>query len=607
MNTPMPRRDFLKAAPVAALALSQIAKGSSPPPDAPVTAKIEPFDYKGVRLLPSRWQKQYQEARNFYLSIPDDNILHGYRAATNLPAPGQALGGWCSRDSSIVFGQWLSGMARMHRATNDKEIRDKAITLFTEWAKTVPADGRTGMNHYAFDKLVCGLVDLKLYADFDDAIPMLERITTSASKTLNHANVPGGDGITTGRPAEWYTLSENQYRAYQLTGNPFYKEFGDVWRYTSYWGKFESTSAPPDAHATHAYSHVNTFSSAAMTYAITGDEKYLRTIKNAYDWLQNIQTYATGGFGPGETMAKPDGGLGRALYTRQDTFETNCGSWAGFKLHRYLMRFTGEARYGDWAERLLYNGIGAALPVKPDGNHFYYSDYKVAGGMKTHYLSQWACCSGTYIQTLADYHNIIYYKDAQSLYVSLYVPSEVTWNHAGSDVKLKLETSYPEAETSTLTLDLPQPQQFALKLRVPEWASGYAVKVNGAPVSQAFKAGDWATLDRSWKSGDKVEVTIPLSFAMKPVDKQHPDRVALQRGPVTYVMENDYHQPTFALPDTDAELAALLPPDSTPGWFRPKQANGRRFDSAFRPFYTIGEDYPYRIYFDKKEMPIAYW
>ena len=61
-------------------------------------------------------------------------------------------------------------------------------------------------------------------------------------------------------------------------------------------------------------------------------------------------------------MAILDGSLGKALETRSDTFETLCGSWAGFKLARYLMLFTGEARYGDWIERLFYNGAGAALP-----------------------------------------------------------------------------------------------------------------------------------------------------------------------------------------------------------------------------------------------------
>ena len=104
-----------------------------------------------------------------------------------------------------------------------------------------------------------------------------------------------------------------------------------------------------------------------------------------------------------------------------------CGSWAAFKLSRYLMQFTGEARYGDWTERIFYNGIGSALPVTTEGKNFYYSDYRLAGGMKVYYLAAWPCCAGTYIQAVADYHNIIYYKNAENLRESL-CASEVTWS-----------------------------------------------------------------------------------------------------------------------------------------------------------------------------------
>jgi DUF1680 family protein len=81
---------------------------------------------------------------------------------------------------------------------------------------------------------------------------------------------------------------------------------------------------------------------------VEGDAKYLRIIRNAYDYLQNTQCYATGGYGPNERFMAPDGSLGKALDTRSDTFETICGSWGGFKLSRYLTQFTGESRYGDW-------------------------------------------------------------------------------------------------------------------------------------------------------------------------------------------------------------------------------------------------------------------
>ena len=572
--------------------------------------QIEAFDYQGVKLRDSRWRDQVHVARDYYLGVSNDDILQGFRAQAGLPAPGKPLGGWCAKDSQTVFGQWLSGMSRMYRATGDEALRDKASYLLAEWAKTVRPDGDCGMRHYSFDKMVCGLVDLKLYADHPYAVPLLEKTTDWASRTFEHENmivVPSHNTMYYGKPQEWYTLSENQFRAYQLTGNPKFKNFAEIWLYHQYWNKFANTSSPTDAQGVHAYSHVNTFSSAAMTYAVTSDSTYLRIIKNAYDFLQNTQCYATGGYGPNERFMASDGSLGKALETRSDTFETLCGSWGGFKLSRYLMQFTGEARYGDWIERLLYNGAGAALALRPGGRNFYYSDYRISGGMKVDYWDNYTCCSGTLFQDMADYHNLIYYKDDSSLYVNLYLPSEVAWSRAQGDVSLVQETGYPETETSTMTLAMKQPTNFSLKLRVPGWSKDMSVKVNGADAGAECKPGEWAVISRTWNSGDKIEVRIPLRLRMQAVDAQHPQRVAIVRGPVVLVQDFNYHDPDFQLPNNDDDLNKWLVADGSPAVFRMERPDGRPVRLKFRPFYDLAEDFPYVMYFDVKAWPYALW
>jgi DUF1680 family protein len=594
----MDRRNFLKTASAAAWAGSIAMSSAS---EAPASAnRIEAFDYEGVRLLPSRWTEQIDTARAWYMAVPDDDILHGFRAAAGLPAPGKPLGGWCKQDSATVFGQWLSGMARLAKATGDPAMRDKASGLLAEWGKTVKPDGNSRMGHYTYDKLVCGLLDMHLYAGDSQAIPMLEKVTAYASRTLDRRNNladPSHNQHYYGDPQEWYTLSENLYRAYQVTGNPQFRDFARVWLYHQYWDQFADTPAPAHAHGVHAYSHVNTFSSAAAAYAVEGDEKYLRIVRNAYDYLQNTQCYATGGYGPNERFMAPDGSLGRALDTRSDTFETICGSWGCFKLSRYLMQFTGDARYGDWMERLFYNGVGASLPLGPGGKNFYYSDYRVAGGIKVFYWDPFTCCSATYIQCMADYHNIIYYKSPSALYVNLYVPSEVTWG----DVKLRQETAYPESDRVTITLEMPAPRRFQLSFRIPAWASN-------AMISDAKTSpGTWATLDREWRSGDRVEVQIPLNMRMQPVDRWHPNRVAIVRGPLTLVQDANYHDPVMRLPMHDEELPKWILPGDTATDFRLQTSEGKLSRLKLHPFYSIGPDFPYSTYFDRDKLPYALW
>ena len=268
MDAGIRRRDFLKAVPAAAAMLAS-AQTSSP-------IRLEPFDYEGVRLLDSPWLRQVQSARQFYLALPDDDILHGFRAAAGLPAPGEPLGGWARTTSGGIFGQWLSGMARLYRATDDTVWRDKAANLLTGFAKTVKQNGDCGMRHYPWDKLVCGLVDLHLYAGLSEAIPVLEKTTAWAMANLDRTNTPASKARFSGSPGEWYTLSENLYRAYQVTGDSKFKSFAEVWLYHPFWDKFQKTAAPASAHGVHAYSHVNTFSGAAAAYAVTGDPTYLQ-------------------------------------------------------------------------------------------------------------------------------------------------------------------------------------------------------------------------------------------------------------------------------------------------------------------------------------------
>jgi DUF1680 family protein len=437
--------------------------------------------------------------------------------------------------------------------------------------------------HYTYEKTIGGLNDMYEYAGDKDALVYLDKITGWAIKNLPRGKTKPDSG-------EWYTLSENLYRAYLNTGDPRYLDFAQVWHYSKYWNDY--AQGHPEVAGLHAYSHVNTLSGAAMAYKVSGDPVYLRSIMNAYDYLQQTQCYATGGYGAAEQLRAPDGSLGAALERRRDTFETPCGSWAGVKLSRYLIAFTGDARYGDWIERLVYNGIGAALPMLPSGSTFYYSDYQLFGCTKAYHEEDypgdtWPCCAGTYPEAVADYYNLIYFKDKTGLYINLFVPSEVTWRYQDQDVILRQETNYPEAGEVTITVMPERNAEFPLYFRVPGWAAqGIAVTINGQSQSVATTAGTWAKLERPWKRGDEVKLRIPLEFSLAAVDKQHPRRVAIVRGPVVWVRQS--HPPS----------------PSNPAQWKTESTNPLIFaediseKTQIVPFYRPGRHQPYWMYFD---------
>ena len=632
----MDRRSFLFAAASASLAPGSFglaASAAMAPGATSARTRLRSFDYRGVRLGESRFQRQVLLTRERYFNLADDDVLKGFRRAAGLPAPGNDLKGWSRENTGATFGQWISGMARLSCATGDAALRAKAIRLATEWEKTLGPDGNPRMDTYSWEKMSCGLVDLAVYADFPHALEILERITVWAAAHFDRSRSPATEADRDGRrphgTLEWYTLPENSLRAYAITGNKTFLEFANLWLYPSYWNKFADTDRPSGVEFLHSYSHVNTFCGAAMAYEVTGDPRYLAIVRNAYSWARGTQTYASGGYGPGEWSVPADGSLGRALDLRLDTAEIPCGSWAGFKLSRYLMGFTGEARYGDWAETLLYNGIGAALPVEADGRSFYYADYRVGMGAKTFFWDEWPCCSGTYIQAVADYHNLLYFHDEDGLYVNMAVPSTVEWTHAGQTVRLTQETRFPETEETVMRLEMERPAEFAVRVRVPAWStdasvgvSNASLRVNGEPSAGARCApGEWAAVRRRWQTGDVVTARFPMRARLVAVDAQHPQRVAVMYGPLLMAQDARF---SFPLNGETGDLVRRLRRSSGSGnrdalglELGPRAAAARldeggeksRTEQAevdeggqkvggLRPFYTFAEREPYRVYFD---------
>ena len=564
---------------------------------------METFDYRGVTLFDSRLKVQFDEVRDFYLRLPNDDILRGYRVRAGLPAVGADLGG-CYLGHN-TFGQILSGLARVFAATGDAACKEKAEALLDGWAECVGADGfffiqnDPPLPHYSYDKMVCGLVDLFVYCGNREALGHLARITDWAMAHLDRTRLfarPTGAG-----GGEWYTLSENLYRAYGATGDVKYRDFGEVWEYAEFWQLIENKADifqhPLNGGWYHAYSHVNSLCGLGAAYGVKGDARYLDTLKKGFDFLWNTQLWATGGYGPNETLM-PRGKLAGMLRETGDHFETQCGSWAGFKLCKYLIAFTGEARYGDWVELLALNGVGAGIPMDADGGVFYYSDYHLGGSRKQN-TAPWSCCSGTRLQALADLHDQIYFKDEQSLYVNLFIPSSAEWQcgaKSGSGVKVKVEqvTRFPECANSQFQIHTDKPVEFALKVRVPGWLAGpITACVSGNPTQVDVDGHGWAVFRRQWKAGDRLRITLPMVLRMSRLVEDLEFPAAITCGPVTMVARSRKGNPSGAL--DFADIAGCLDVvDGSPLNYRAKSNQ----DVLVRPFYQMKKGERYFLYFD---------
>jgi uncharacterized protein len=269
-----------------------------------------------------------------------------------------------------------------------------------------------------------------------------------------------------------------------------------------------------------------------QAYLTLGSEKHLRAARNAFGMLVATQSFATGGWGPDELLRQPDtGALASSLVDQRKSFETPCGAYAHFKLTRSLLRVTRDARYGDSMERVMYNTVLGAKPLLPDGTAFYYSDYSFQG-RKEYSNHRWPCCSGTLPQVAADYYINTYFHDENDLYVNLYIPSTLEWQNPGVRATLIQTSDYPFTDVVLFDLKADHPHEFGLHLRIPAWTTGASVSVNGQRQAIDLTRGAFATLRRQWKTGDRIELYLPMTARLEAIDPQHPDIVALMHGPL---------------------------------------------------------------------------
>ena len=610
------RRRFLSlsaAATGAALAHKSLLAYASPAgvssaPSVAITPTIGVFDYNQVELLEGPMRQQFDTNHEFYLRLDDDKLLKPFRQLAGMKAPGEDMGGWYSVAPAFhgppnlhgfipghSFGQYLSGLARAYAITGSKRTREKVQRLVQLFAPTVCSAFYDDYHlpAYTYDKTSCGLIDAYRYAGDEKALAVHSAATEAVMPHLPAKALSRREQYALPHKDEaycWdetYTLPENLFLAYRLSGSSRYRELAS--RFIEDDLYFDPLSRGENVlPGEHAYSHVNAFSSAMQAYLVLGNPKHLLAAKNGFDFLRATQSFATGGWGPDELFRVPGSGeIGVSLTKTHASFETPCGAYAHFKIGRYLIAITGDSRYGDSMEAVLYNTILGAKPLQEDGTSFYYSDYNTHAH-KGYHPDKWPCCSGTFPQITADYGISSYFHDNDGIYVNLFVPSRLKWQQHGANLTLTQRTDYPHAAHTELELNSDRDVTFALRLRIPAWAGPKTtLSINGKRASVDLTSGRFARVMRTWKSGDRIALEFDIPLALQPVDPQHPKLVALQHGSLSL----------FAVSPTDGSItrASLLSAHQRSFGALDWEAETGAGKIAFKPFQAI-RDEQYRLY-----------
>jgi DUF1680 family protein len=288
--------------------------------------------------------------------------------------------------------------------------------------------------------------------------------------------------------------------------------------------------------AGHIYAYMARSLAQLELFRLRPDPRLTAQAGRAIEFLTHGEGMAiTGGAGQWEIWTDDQDGRG--------SLAESCATAYQLRVYDSLLRLRGEGRYGDLMERTIFNTLFAAQ--SPDGRRIRY--YSPLEGPREYHPGDTYCCPGNYRRIVSELPEMVYYRAGNGIAVNLYTASTATVEAGGAEVRLRQQTDFPNSGAIKLEVEPSRPATFELHLRIPAWAAGATVRVNGEPSPRAAAPGAFAVMAREWRAGDRVRIDLPMPIRLVRGRQQQAGRVAVMRGPLVYALN----------PAQNAELAKL--------------------------------------------------
>ena len=599
---------------------------------------LKPAEKGSVKILPGVFRERMDVNRQYLLELDTNCLLQNFYLEAGIILPGLQVvdnpetanlhWGWEAPTCQLrghFLGHWISAAAKLIAADGEPELRvklDKIVSELArcqelnggEWVGSIPEKYFTRLiknqyiwsPQYVMHKTIAGLSDAYIYAGNTQALDILSHLsdwyitwTEKAAETNPHAVYAGEEA---GMLEVWAQL-------YQLTKDEKYltlaKRYADA-------GLFRKLKEGKDSLTNcHANASIPFTHGAAKMYEITGDSDWLEVIKLFWKVaVTDRGMFSTTGMNAGEFWVPPHM-QGHFLGSSDQEF---CTVYNMVRTASYLLKYTGEAQYADYIERALYNGFLAQQNAQT-GMPAYFLPLGAGSRKKwgTKTRDFW-CCHGTMVQAQTLYPELVWFTDGDKITAAQYIPSEFTAEMNGANVTVSQTTGmkyyndqafFDEKDDGQMSrwllkfsVKCDKPVRFTLSLRVPEWAKGVELEVNGKNTAAPVKDG-WLDITADWQN-DSVQVFFPSELRAETLPDM-PELMSVVDGPIVLagIIGSD-----CGITGADKLNEQFMPQmEHTYGTFPWRQNSWRTRNQPqsvmFRPLYEVTDE-EYTVYFTKK-------
>lgn len=599
---------------------------------------LKPAEKGSVKILPGVFRERMDVNRQYLLELDTNCLLQNFYLEAGIILPGLQVvdnpetanlhWGWEAPTCQLrghFLGHWISAAAKLIAADGEPELRVKLDNIVSElarcqelnggeWVGSIPEKYFTRLiknqyiwsPQYVMHKTIVGLSDAYIYAGNTQALDILSHLsdwyitwTEKAAETNPHAVYAGEEA---GMLEVWAQL-------YQLTKDEKYltlaKRYADA-------GLFRKLKEGKDSLTNcHANASIPFTHGAAKMYEITGDSDWLEVIKLFWKVaVTDRGMFSTTGMNAGEFWVPPHM-QGHFLGSSDQEF---CTVYNMVRTASYLLKYTGEAQYADYIERALYNGFLAQQNAQT-GMPAYFLPLGAGSRKKwgTRTRDFW-CCHGTMVQAQTLYPELVWFTDGDKITAAQYIPSEFTAEMNGANVTVSQTTGmkyyndqafFDEKDDGQMSrwllkfsVKCDKPVRFTLSLRVPEWAKGVKLEVNGKNTAAPVKDG-WLDITADWQN-DSVQVFFPSELRAETLPDM-PELMSVVDGPIVLagITGSD-----CGITGADKLNEQFMPQrEHTYGTFPWRQNSWRTRNQPqsvmFRPLYEVTDE-EYTVYFTKK-------